>query len=247
MYPMKHKLGIVADTIRMKVNGPLHTARIDDWSATFLTTTPREYHNAVRYTGEKEILRRFMSIIQSDDVVLDVGANVGVFACFALSAIESGSVCAVEPHEPTAVRLRTNLAQNAPENHWQVFNQAFGSVDGTRNFCINNDMSGFPSNRVTSHGDTEVQVNRPETLIERGELAVPDVVKVDVEGAESDVLDGFGPYLSDVRELFVEIHPPAGVDPDDIEEVLHDAGFDIRHRTVAENESTPMWHAVTTA
>ncbi|WP_251328609.1 FkbM family methyltransferase [Haloplanus pelagicus] len=244
MGPLKRRLGVIADQIRLKTGGPLHTADIGDWSATFLTTTPREYHNAHRYTGEKEVLREFLSSINSDDVVLDVGANVGVFSCFALSAIEDGHVVAVEPHKPTAVRLRTNLAQNASENIWTVFNQAFGDEDAMQHFRVKNDMSGFPSNRVDTEGDYKVQVHRPETLITEGRLPQPDVIKIDVEGAEQRVLDGFGPYLSEVREAFIELHPTAGVEPDSIESRLHHHGFTIHTRTTAENEGTPLWHAV---
>lgn len=240
---LKRRFGTIADVIRLKIDGPLHTAQIGDWSATFLTTTPREYHNAHRYTGEKEILQEFLSSIHTDDIVLDIGANVGVFACFALSAIKSGFVVAVEPHEPTSVRLRTNLAQNASERTWSVINQAFGNEDTVRHFRVENNMSGFPSNRIDSEGEHEVQVIRPETLIDEGQISIPDIVKIDVEGSEESVLDGFGPYLSDVREIFIELHPTAGVEPAEIEDRLRRNGFTIQNRTTAENENTPLWHA----
>ena len=38
-------------------------------------------------------------------------------------------------------------------------------------------------------------------------MANPTVVKIDVEGYESAVLDGFGVLLSDVRVLLCEVHP----------------------------------------
>lgn len=244
MDSLTRKIGVIADTIRLKVRGPLHTAHLEKWSATFLSTTPREYHNAHRYTGEKKVLQRFLSSIRVDDVVLDVGANVGVFACFALSAIENGFVAAIEPHNPTSVRLRTNLAQNASENQWRVFTQAFGKNDTIQNFVVKNDMSGFPSNRVSTDGNIEVEVNRADTLIEAGDLPVPDIMKIDVEGAEHGVLEGFGTYLSDVREIFVELHPSAGTDLAAIEDLLRRSGFTIQERVLGENENTPLWHAV---
>ncbi|AWB26403.1 FkbM family methyltransferase [Halococcoides cellulosivorans] len=234
------KLGVAADAIRLAIHGPIYTATLDDRSASFLVTTPREYHHARRFTGEREILRTFLDTIESDDHVLDVGANVGVFSVFALAALDSGRVTAVEPHPPTAVRLRTNLAQNGPESSWTVRNHALGAEDTTAGFHLENDMSGFPSNHLASDGETTVTVRRAATLIDEDEITVPDVVKIDVEGAEGSVLDGFGEFLSEVRSAFVEVHPTAGVSTESIESRLQAAGLTITERTVAENENTPM-------
>lgn len=236
-------IGLFADKIRMVFNGPLYTARLNDWSATFLTTTPREYHNAYRYAGEKNVLSAFLSSIQPDDIVYDIGANVGVFASFALSAVDEGFVVGAEPHSPTATRLRMNLAANAPETTWRVLERALANTDGVERFEVTNDMSGFPSNKLSSEGKQDIQVSCVSTLIDSGIVPVPDVAKIDVEGAELKVLNGFGEYLADVREIFVEIHPTAGAESDAIERRLQAAGFEISNIGTAENENTPMWHA----
>ena len=57
----------------------------------------------------------------------------------------------------------------------------------------------------------------------------PDFVKIDVEGAEHRVLDGFGGVLSDVRTLLIEVHYDDSTPQrlDEIRDRLTDTGFTV--------------------
>src|SRR5258708_36055293 len=57
-----------------------------------------------------------------------------------------------------------------------------------------------------SHQRVEVEVWSVADLIDRKGLEPPDVLKVDVEGAELDVLRGLGTYAKSVKGLHIETH-----------------------------------------
>ena len=57
-----------------------------------------------------------------------------------------------------------------------------------------------------SHQRVEVEVWSVADLIDRKGLEPPDVLKVDVEGAEFDVLRGLGAYAKGVKGLHIETH-----------------------------------------
>ncbi|MCO8244778.1 FkbM family methyltransferase [Haladaptatus sp. AB643] len=76
----------------------------------------------------------------------------------------------------------------------------------------------------------------------------PDIVKIDVEGFEHDVLQGMGDTLSNVRCLFVEIHPQflarRGATPEKVFNLLDDEGFDLR---VTEHRESNRWDPISAA
>ena len=135
--------------------------------------------------------------------VLDLGAHIGAFS---KKAIQSGAsqVIAVEPLEDNYVLFTRNLEEY--ENVTLIPAAVVGSIctEETRPFwlCMG-DTSAH--SLVQARGRTEVVVNtvKINTLLE---MFNPEVVKVDIEGAEYDVLnkminDGSIHYI---KKLFVE-------------------------------------------
>jgi hypothetical protein len=56
--------------------------------------------------------------------------------------------------------------------------------------------------------EIRVTMRRVDRLIEEGAVPLPDLVKMDIEGAEVAALTGFGRYLSEVKAFIVETHSP---------------------------------------
>jgi FkbM family methyltransferase len=136
--------------------------------------------------------------ISSDAVVWDIGANVGLFALPAASKAKNGLVYAFEPD----VDLNTNLLRSLrlPRNsHLQVslFSVALSDVDGTANFQISKFSRAMNKLEAagTWHDDQVVPrelgsviTMRIDTLAQT--LRPPTAMKIDVEGAEMQVLRG---------------------------------------------------------
>jgi FkbM family methyltransferase len=202
-----------------------HTISVAGASAEFHTERSPETVS-VLHTVEKErpVLRRFLSDIRSDDVVWDVGANLGVFAALAAQDAPAGKVVAFEPFPASAERCRENLQMNGGART-EVKELALGNQAATVGLEVERDETGTQTPAVVGgEGDLQIQQVAGDDL-----NGSPDVIKVDVEGAESAVLAGLSETLSDVRLIYVETHDGTFHDSDSsmIRDQLERHGFEV--------------------
>lgn len=125
-------------------------------------------------------------VVNEGDVVIDCGAHVGVFARFALERRASRVVC-IEMDDLNAVCLRENLCGN--EHRTLTLHAALWSRSTTLKF--------FPSqysdcHRVAESGPSAATKDgKPlDELLIGADLSRVDFLKIDVEGAEPEVLKG---------------------------------------------------------
>jgi FkbM family methyltransferase len=140
--------------------------------------------------------------------VFDIGAWEGVLALFFARAVgPEGAVVAFEPHPRHFRRLAENLALNGFA-HARALPLALGAYDGAAPFA--SDAVAGRSRLVTAGAGATVPVARLDTLMAAERLPPPDFIKIDVEGAELDVLLGAGATLAARRpRLLIEVHPEA--------------------------------------
>jgi len=154
-----------------------------------------------------------------DDVVVDVGANIGAFAVFAAQRT-SGRLLAVEPHPGNAAALRRNLRANGAARA-EVAECAVADAPGVLPLYLGRSGTThqlFAFGKDAGAGESiDVRVaTLPELLAEHGFERV-DFLKLDCEGAEGLIL----PALSDallrsIRCIALEFH-------DDASPLAHDA------------------------
>lgn len=149
------------------------------------------------------------------DVVMDCGAHVGMFAAAALEQ-DAGSVWCYEPVPKNLERLRANLecygsravvvARALTGAAVETVRMNLSGFDGAHQLTVLAESMGKPPVRKT----VEVKaVTFRSRLLKRQ----PDVVKLDVEGAEYEILASLRTGdLTGVRCLFVEFHPTADRD-----------------------------------
>jgi FkbM family methyltransferase len=141
--------------------------------------------------GNLRIHRLLDRWVKPGDTVVDVGANIGWNAIRAARlAGPRGRVVAVEPTPDTLAVLRRNVAASGLRSV-MVEPVAAGRVAGECDFFVRGGVSAvnslFPESRYARVTDVlRVPVVRLDDLVE-GQVAV---VKIDVEGAELDVLEG---------------------------------------------------------
>lgn len=222
----------------------------DGGTATFEVASSVECYRVEEYGGEKEVLQRFLGDLRSDDVVYDVGASVGLMTVMAAKAVQSGRVVAFEPDPETRQRLTRNIQLNDLSNV-EVIDWAASESEGTAQLHTNGAAGFAPSlRRQVREGapssELEVRTRRIDSAVEEGNLPIPTVMKIDVEGAEGLCLRGARELLSGrfgarPRLIYLELHPDFLPDFGDtaerVEALLTDLGYEESWRSQREDQT----------
>lgn len=142
----------------------------------------------------------FCHFLRPDDLLLDVGANVGIYGL--LSAKSTGcKVIACEPAPDTFRTLTDNVRLNRLDDRIDLHNVAVGDTDGTLTLSVG--QHGL--NHVVQGGGTTVLQHRLDDIIDD---RTPRALKLDVEGYEMHVLRGARRILSNpaFKVVMVEIN-----------------------------------------
>lgn len=149
------------------------------------------------------------------DVFVDVGAHVGYFTILASKIVgNNGKVFAFEPCSRNYSVLLKNIEANNLTNVIAV-NKAVSNVNGVADF-YNYDprhwaLSSLCPERnkpvqassLTLFGSSRVETIRLDKYFDSQKI-LPDMIKIDVEGAEPEVLDGLGSFLGEIPMMMLE-------------------------------------------
>jgi FkbM family methyltransferase len=179
-------------------------------------------------TYEVARMRKFANMLNPGDVVYDVGANVGIYSLLASCAVgTSGHVYAFEPLERNLTYLRKHFALNNLQN-CTVLASAVCNVEGAVTFSTAGrtaSMAGIsPSGEITVPSTT-----LDNCIYGEQRQRPPNLIKIDVEGAEFQVLIGATRAIAQFHPtIFLEIH---GTELHrDCLEFLRAKGYDIEER-----------------
>ncbi|MGH7975915.1 MAG: FkbM family methyltransferase [Limisphaerales bacterium] len=139
-------------------------------------------------------------------VIYDLGANIGIASLSLAALCPDARIYGFEPVPANFEICSLNYSNLA---NAEVFNCAVGSASGTMSFEITNDPRGGHLATNTSTGidkKMEVGVWTIADLVEIKGLPPPDFLKVDVEGAELDVLNGLATYANGIKYMHIETH-----------------------------------------
>lgn len=236
-YAIVSKLG--RDTFPVSVSG------ID---AQFTVTTQSEY-DRLRRINENDDLMLLLAELRPGDTLWDFGANIGTHAILAGKLLQNGSVLAVEPYPRNVRKLRHNVVNNGLDNV-SVEEAALGDQNGEIELGIEDGGEtgtiGHSTVTKSDSGSITVPMRTGDSFL--SQYPQPDVVKIDVQAAEMQVLEGMTEVLhSGCRTVFCETHPRMGVDTDEVCAFFE--RFDFRPRVVNEDEITAqvIAHRVSTS
>lgn len=128
-----------------------------------------------------------LHFLRSDDLFVDVGANVGSYTILAAAVVGARAI-AFEPVPGTFERLVDNMRLNHLDERVRCLNAAVSDRGGS--VVLTNDMD--TKNHVLAHDEraastTTVEAVALDSVLER---EFPALLKIDVEGYELSVLDG---------------------------------------------------------
>jgi FkbM family methyltransferase len=178
-----------------------------------------------------------------DKVVLDVGANIGLFSLFAAS--EGATVYAIEANPCNFYYLVHNIAQNG-QMRILPYNFALASENGIRELYIPNQWSGSSLINMDCIEKRLAVLVRAKRLVDfLSEIGNPDIefVKIDCEGCEFEVLlNCESQVLRKIKRIALELHVSPLLDsPQSIVSHLESAGFRVALQQAGEATRWYVW------
>ncbi|MEP7247176.1 MAG: FkbM family methyltransferase [Gammaproteobacteria bacterium] len=168
--------------------------RLDDWMERLAFFVGCYY--------EIDSTAALVKLLRPGDCFIDVGANLGFMTLTGSRAVgPDGKVMAFEPNHLLASRLNDTLLLNDIRNV-TVFENALGSADGSATLSTGT-HSGTANLRGTDSAGDEVRVRRGDSFITAIEKSAWVLTKIDAEGYEQRILQGFSHLISRPRTAFL--------------------------------------------
>jgi FkbM family methyltransferase len=141
---------------------------------------------------------------------IDVGANKGQFSVLCRDLFPGAAIIAFEPLPDVARQCARALGGE----HVQVYVHALGAQDSRSHFYVTERsdsssllMPGAAQERAYGSRVAEsmnVEVRRLDRVLTPAQIAGPALMKLDVQGAELDVLEGCGALLRNIDYIYLE-------------------------------------------
>jgi FkbM family methyltransferase len=162
-------------------------------------------------TFEGEFAAALAKCVRPQDVCYDIGGHRG-YMTGVMALAGASRVKVFEPLPDNVAALR-RLAELNPALLFDVEAAAIGRFDGEARFKVMADQSmgklaasPFQTDAVATR-ELKVQVRRLDSVVFEMKFSPPNLIKIDVEGAELDVLGGATRTLETFRpRLFIEAH-----------------------------------------
>ena len=198
-YPVSIKLNTTKGSLKFQAFSPVESYRIAD------------------YGDEKFFVEKFTQLIVNDDIVFDIGASVGLITLHSALFAKLGKVYSFEPDPDTMYRLKHNVSLNDFSNVVLV-PKAVSDFVGVVSLFTDGSSGKAPTMReqINRKGSPKTIITVPTTTLDSeilaGNLPLPTILKIDIEGAEYLCLNGSQMLLSGKlgnkpRLIFMELHP----------------------------------------
>jgi FkbM family methyltransferase len=168
-----------------------------------------------------KILRAIANICQQGWIIWDCGVYIGFYTVFFSRLVgPNGKVVAFEPDPNNLQRAKNNVDLNKLHNV-RFVHTAIGAPLGETDFILsNNTNSHLPGSYVGASMNTYTSIEQAESsfkvlctsfdeLFLNKDIPSPNLIKIDIEGAEIEALQYIHQLTQDQRPLLVlELHNP---------------------------------------
>jgi len=169
----------------------------------YTVTSDDNYLEAMGNNFEPHMVQLFQALIGPNDVVADIGANIGLTAILFSSIVKK--VYAFEP-SPSTYRILLENLDRASVTRAEVVNLGLGHKEETLTitFAVNNRSGGYVSDKICpeiGHVTEEIRIDTLDHYF--ADKEPPTFLKIDVEGFEQNVIKGGGAFLLKQKPIVV--------------------------------------------
>jgi FkbM family methyltransferase len=178
--------------------------------------------------------REVYAVAESDRVIVDAGANIGLFTCFAAARAPQARVHSIEPFPATYDRLVETVRASGFDSRVTCHRIALSSSGGVSTMSAAAEASQmFHLASGTTGAGIAVTTTTLTAFLDSIDAAAIDLLKMDIEGSEYDVLLSTPPgVLSRIGRVDLEFHkaPSPDCTPHTLVRHLSGAGFRLREQ-----------------
>jgi FkbM family methyltransferase len=185
-----------------------------------------------------------------DAVMIDLGANIGVFSVYAATTARNATVYAYEPFFEYFKLAEANARLNGRDTAVTCFNTAVAGRVESRTLYVKGTDFFFPT--LMGQADQEsgetvrVACTTLAEIVDSNKLERVDMLKMDCEGAEYEILYPTPQnYLQKVRQIRMEYHNLDDRERNvgQLEKFLTGAGFTITRKQANSDTNGNLWAA----
>jgi FkbM family methyltransferase len=168
---------------------------------------------------KEPITIEWLNSIKPGEVLLDVGANVGMYTIYAAVA-RGAQVVAVEPESQNYALLNANIHLNGVSSSVTAYCLGLSNVRGLDKLYLSGFQAGTSCHSVGEEVGFDLKPRHSpfvqgimamplDEAVESGAFPVPDHIKIDVDGFEHKVIQGALKTIADpkVKSIIVELNP----------------------------------------
>lgn len=183
---------------------------------------------------------------KEDPLIIDCGANIGLSILYFKKLFPKSTILAFEPDEKIFQLLEKNIAQINKENKITAYKKAVWTSDTDLSFFSEGSLAGSSvtdcrkKNNVVTVKAVDLKKYLSETV---------DFLKIDIEGAENEVIFDIAPLLPNIKNLFLEYHGISDKSQNlgEILNILKHYGFQYYIRVAAETMHFPFCEVMTSS
>ena len=201
----------------------------------------------LHYIRPYEVLKTYQEIFveeiykfetnKTHPVILDCGANIGISTIYFKTIYPNAIVHAFEPDANLFEILSNNIHTNGFK---QV--ELHQAAIWTEHTTLSFDNKGSEASHIDNTGQSANKVEAIKLSTILSNLDAVDFLKMDIEGAEYEVVKDCAPYLHKIENFFLEYHGKAS-DTQKLNELLklvENAGFKVYIKMAADNLKHPF-------
>jgi len=180
----------------------------------FLMSPEFTFYNLEEWgSGKNNGFHKLIELAKGKSAVFDIGAHIGICALPISRVVKKGGICySFEPAETNRKHLETHLKMNNVDNVIVVPSLVGDKCDDCVEFYETSSDSGMNSLCMPKNKDSiynkivKEQITLDSFVAKNG--CIPELIKIDVEGAEINVLRGAKSVLREYHpEIIISVHP----------------------------------------
>jgi FkbM family methyltransferase len=217
----KQSLGVIITSILTNYHNSQECfVTVEMFDGSLIDLDLRGLEKFAYFTGawDYDIIKQLLTRLEPDDVVLDIGANIGFYSIalgLQLKKLGGGKLYAFEPVQPNFLRLKHQIRQNNLGEIISLFNLALGNEEGEISLYMRNDNNSSTGNafRVGEDGSNlkanySSKLTKLDIFAKKYGLHKCDLIKVDIEGGELDFFRGGENFIAKTRPIILSEFNP---------------------------------------